>query len=179
MIDRMLGAALLKAETYEDVEADRGALPQALLIVIAVSIVGAVGNVLSPDADVVNGVIRGVVGGVVLWALWALLTWIVGATIFRTATTQADWGQLARGTGFAQTPGLLNVFAFLPVVGGLVGFVVFFWRFAAMVVAVRQCLDYTSTWRAFFVILISAIPVFILYVIVGTILGVGTVTVGN
>lgn len=170
MIDRMLGAAMLRAETYEEVEEDRGALPQALAIVIAVSIVGAVGNVLGSDADVVQGVVLGVTQGVVSWACWALMTWVVGSTILRTATTQADWGQLARGTGFAQTPGLLNVFAFLPVVGGLIPLVVFLWRFAAMVVAVRQCLDYASTWRAFFVILISFIPAVILYGIILNIL---------
>ncbi len=171
MIDRMLGAALLKVETYEEVEQDQSALPQALLIVTAVSIAGAVGNVLSPDSDVVRGVILGVVGGVVLWALWALVTWIVGSTILRIAITQADWGQLARGTGFAQTPGLLNVFTFLPVVGVFIPLVVFFWRFAAMVVAVHQCLDYISSWRAVAVILISFIPTFILYAIVAGILG--------
>ena len=48
---------------------------------------------------------------------------------------------------------------------------VFFWQWAAMVVAVRQSLDYTSTLRAFFVILIAAIPVFVINVIVFSVLG--------
>ena len=53
--------------------------------------------------------IGGLIGGIGGWALWALATWIVGATILKTEHTEADWGQLARCTGFAQTPRLLNV----------------------------------------------------------------------
>ena len=92
-------------------------------------------------------------------------------TILNTEATEADWGQLARCTGFAQTPGLLNVFIFIPVVGGLISLGAFVWTFAAMVVGVRQSLDYTSTWRAFAVILIAFIPVVILNVIVYALTG--------
>ena len=168
MISRMLGAARLNAETYEDVESDGGATIQALLIVILVTIAGFVGSLLSggDDTNVVTALIEGLVLGVAGWAIWALVTWMVGATILRTEQTEADWGQLARGTGFAQTPRILNVFLFVPYVGGFIALLTFIWSFACMVVAVRQCLDYTSTWRAFFVILISFIPVVFLYTIV-------------
>ena len=105
------------------------------------------------------------------WALWALVTWLIGATILKTETTEADWGQLARGTGFAQTPGLLNLFSFVPAVGGLISLAAFVWTFVAMVVAVRQSLDYTSTLRAFFVILIAAIPVLIMNALVFVLTG--------
>ena len=68
--------------------------------------------------------------------------------------------------------------SFIPVVGGLILLVVFIWSFVAMLIAVRQALDYTSTWRAFFVILIAAIPVIILNVIVLVIIG-GVAGVGG
>ena len=64
--------------------------------------------------------------------------------------------------GIRHTPGLLHVLYFIPIVGGLISLVAFVWTFACMVVAVRQSLDYTSTWRAFFVILLALIPVLIL-----------------
>ena len=168
MIGRMLGAARLNAETYEDVESDRGATKQALLVVIIVTIASFIGSVLSSgdDINIIRDLIVGLVLGIAGWAIWALVTWVVGATILKTEKTEADWGQLARGTGFAQTPRILNVFLFVPYVGGLIALVAFIWSFACMVVAVRQCLDYTSTLRAFFVILISFIPVVILYSIV-------------
>ena len=80
---------------------------------------------------------------------------------------------MARGTGFAQTPGILNILVFIPQVGTVITTLVFFWQWAAMVVAARQSLDYTSTLRAFFVILIAAIPVFIINVIVFWVLNIG------
>ena len=179
MIGRMLGAARLSSDTYEEVERDRGATLQALAIVVLVSIAGLVGTVLGGDEiTIVEAVIFGIVGGLVSWALWALGTWIVGSTILKTEHTEADWGQLARCTGFAQTPGLLNVLAFIPVVGGIITLVALIWRFVAMLIAVRQALDYTSTWRAFFVILISFIPVVVLNVIVLVIIG-GVAGVGG
>lgn len=172
MLARMLGAARLDSHTYEDVERDGRATLQALAIVILVTIAGVVGELLSgEEIKVVNAVIVGVIGGVVSWALWALGTYIVGSTILKTEHTEADWGQLARCTGFAQTPRLFYVLSFIPVVGGLIVLAAFIWSFVAMLVAVRQALDYTSTWRAFFVILISAIPVIVLNVIVLIIIG--------
>ena len=179
MIGRMLGAARLNSDTYEEVERDRGATLQALAIVVLVSLAGLVGTLLGGDEiKIVEAVIFGIVGGIVSWALWALGTWIVGSTILKTEHTEADWGQLARCTGFAQTPGLLNVLAFIPVVGGIITLVALIWRFVAMLIAVRQALDYTSTWRAFFVILISFIPVVVLNVIVLVIIG-GVAGVGG
>ena len=159
MLERMLGAAMLNPDTFEDVEHDRGATMQAALVVILVSLSGAVGGALSGDTSLVTGIILGVIGGVVWWALWAAGCWIVGTTILNTPDTRADWGELARGIGFAQTPGLLNVLTLIPYAGGIIGVVIFVWRFAAMLTAVRASLDYNSRWRAFFVVLIAFIPV--------------------
>ncbi len=168
MLGRMLGAARLDVGTYEEVEKDGRATIQALIVVIVVTIASVVGELLGggEDFDLVNSLVIGIIRGVVSWAVWALITWIVGVTILKTEATEADWGQLARCTGFAQTPGLLNVFSFVPAVGGLISMVAFLWTFAAMVVGVRQSLDYTSTWRAFTVNLIAFIPVVILNFIV-------------
>ena len=161
MLARMMGAARLNVETYEEVEHDRSATPQALLVVVAVAIATGVGGVLSGGTGWVDGVLFGVIRGAISWTVWALAALFVGTKLLSTAETEADWGQLARGTGFAQTPGLLNVLVFIPVVGLVLFIVTWVWQIAAMVVAVRQMLDYRSTLRAVFVILISAIPVFV------------------
>ena len=170
MLNRMLGAARLNVDTFEDVEHDRSATVQAMLVVVIVAVAGGVGGVLSEDASVVDGVLFGVIRGAVSWAVWALVALMVGATILRTKETEADWGQLARTTGFAQTPGILSVLVFIPAVGGIVALVVFIWQLAAMVIAIRQSLDYTSTLRAFFVIVIAFIPVLIINLIIFSVL---------
>ncbi len=168
MLGRMLGAAQPKAATYEEVEHDQSAMVQALLVVVIVTIATIVGQLLAStgDVDVVRALGIGVVRGVAGWALWALVIWVIGASILKTEHTEANWGQIARGTGFAQTPGILNVLVLIPAIGLLIGLVTFVWTFIATLVAVRQTLDYTSTWRAFFVILLALIPVAVLNIIV-------------
>ena len=173
MLARMLGAARLDVDTYEDVEKDKGATLQAMIVVILVAISAGVGGLLSDEGDLVRGLAFGAIRGVLSWAVWALMAWIVGTTLLKTQETEADWGQLARGTGFAQTPGLLNVFVFVPVVGGVIVFLAFLWQLVCMVVAVRQSLDYTSTLRAIFVIVIALIPVVIINAILFAVLGLG------
>ena len=176
MLARMLGAARLNVDTYEDVEKDKGATIQALIVVIIVAIAAGVGGMLSGDIDLGRGLAFGAIRGVLSWAVWALMAWLVGTTILKTQDTEANWGQLARTTGFAQTPGLLTVLVFLPAVGTVIAFLVFIWQLATMVVAVRQSLDYTSTLRAFFVILIALIPVIIINAIIFSVLRIGVQT---
>ena len=173
MFQRMLGAARLDAATFENVEHDTGATLQALLVVILASVAGGIGALLAEESTIVDALVFGVLLGIVSWAVWAFMVWIIGSTVLRTSETHANWGQLARGIGFAQTPAILNILAFLPFgIGGIISFVAFIWRVAAILVAVRQCLDYTSTLRAFFVVLVASIPVLIIYVIVALVLGV-------
>ena len=172
MLGRMLGAARLSSDTFEDVERDSGATIQALLVVVIVAIASGVGSILSGDSTLLDGLLFGVIRGIVGWVVWALVALLVGTTILKSESTEADWGQLARGTGFAQTPGLLGILLFIPVAGGIILFLSFIWQLAAMVVAVRQSLDYSSTWRAFFVILISAIPSFIVILLIYWALGI-------
>ena len=172
MLGRMLGAIRFDVDTYENVEEDRSAIWQAMAVVVIVAICSSAGLLLASEkataAELVAGIARGIGG----WALWALVTWLVGGFLLKTPDTVADWGQLARTTGFAQTPGVFNLFVFLPGVGPLIWLLVLVWQFACMVVAVRQSLDYTSTSRAFFVILISAIPWLLLFALFAEMLGI-------
>ena len=64
MLDRMLGAARLSADTYEEVERDRGATGQALIIVILVTVASIVGQMLGGESvDVVRGLAAGIIRG--------------------------------------------------------------------------------------------------------------------
>lgn len=155
MIRRMMGAARLHAQTFEEVEADSSATRQALLVVVLVALATGVGSL---EVGGVRGLIGGVVIGLVGWALWAGLTYFIGTTLFRTTETNASWGQLARTLGFAQSPGIFKVFGFIPAAGPVILFAVFVWQLAAMVVAIRQALDYTSTLRAIGVAAVGFVP---------------------
>ena len=157
MLSRMIGAALLRTATYEDVEHDPAATLQAFLVVIIASVAAGIGLFLFEGGNLVSGIGGGVARALIGWGFWALVTFLVGTTILKTPATQASWSQLARGTGFAQTPSILQIFVFIPVMGPVIGFAAFAWWLIAMVIAVRQALDYTSTLRAVGVVLIGLI----------------------
>ena len=155
MIKRMMGAAQLDTAMYEEVEADTSATRQAMAVVVLVALATGIGTFGSGGPA---GLVVGIVAGLGLWALWAWITYFVGTTLLKTAETEANWGQLARTLAFAQSPGVLKVFGFIPVLGPLVFAIASIWQLVAMVIAIRQALDYTSTWRAVGVAVIGFIP---------------------
>ena len=169
MVDRMFAAARLDVQTYEDVEVDPAATSQAAKVVLIVSIASGIG--LLGSGGGLSGLFVGVILGVVQWAVWAFITYWIGTGILRTPETHATWGQLARTTGFAQSPGVLRVLGFIPVIGGVIFFAVSIWQFVAMVVAVRQALDYESTWRAVGVVVVGFVILFVVTLIFGLIFG--------
>ena len=146
MIQRMIGAARLRPETYEEVEADKSATLQALGVVVLVALASGIGTLGGGGSIIALPV--GILVAILGWAFWAWVTYFVGTTILATSQTQADWGQLARTLGFAQSPGVLKVLGVIPGIGPVVFSVVSIWQLVAMVIAIRQALDYTSTWRA-------------------------------
>ncbi len=180
MLARMLGAARLDPHTYEEVEADSGAMPQALLLVVVISLLSGVGEFFGGKGEVLQALIYAVVRGILFWAIWAFLIYMVGGTILRTSETHANWGQVARGTAFAQTPGVLNVLTFVSHIGVFILVGVWLWQFVGVVISARQTLDYNSAMRAFFVALITVIPSWILFWIVyGVIRGAGLLATGS
>ena len=150
--ERMIGAAKLNVQTYEEVEADTSALGQAMAVVILSSL--AAGVSFSGRLQPVS-LLAGTVAAVIAWFLWAGLAYLVGTRFLPTPQTRADWGQLLRTTGFAASPGILRFLGFIPGLGWVINLVAALWMLAAFVVAVRQALDYTSTLRALGVCLIG------------------------
>ena len=77
MLARMMGAARLNVATFEDVENDKGATIQAMMVVVLVSIAGGIGGILTYG---ILGLVLGLVGGLIQWALWAMVTFLIGTT---------------------------------------------------------------------------------------------------
>ena len=72
----------------------------------------------------------------------------------------------------AQAPGLLLILGALPLLGPLVGLVVRIWLLCAMVVAVRQALDYDSTLRAVVVVVLGFFAYALAFAVVYALLGI-------
>ena len=167
MLQRMLGAAFFNAQTYEEIEADQGALGQAIGVVMLVTVCGIIGGIIGgllsgePTRGIIGGVIGGLLFGIVRWALWVTVIYLVGGKMLRTGNTQTSWGEVGRVMGFAYTPGVLAFFTFVPAIGWLFAVAAFFWTLAAAVVAVRQAMDFESTGRAIATVLIAGVIGFI------------------
>jgi hypothetical protein len=148
-IRRLIGAAMLDVATFEEVEADRSATPQALAIVVFSSLAAAIGARGSSSGAVTFASLAAA-GAIALtsWAAFALVTFEIGARILPSAETRVDVGELLRTLGFAATPGLIQIFGVFPGATVPVFALAILWALAASVVAVRQALDYTSTGRA-------------------------------
>lgn len=161
--DRVIGALRLDANTFEEVERDESATGQAMLVVVAAAVASAIGAIGGGMRMLVISLVAALIG----WVLWALITFVIGTKVLPEKDTQADLGQLLRVLGFAAAPGLLTVLGIIPFFGWIVRFVAWIWQLAAMVVAVRQALDYTTTGRAVLVCVIG----WIVYMVVGIIFG--------
>ena len=162
--DRMIGAARLEVRTYEEVEADTSATSQAMGVVLLSSLAGGIGSV-GLGAGGLGGVVAGGLGALISWGAWAFLTYVIGTRLLPEPQTRADIGEMMRTLGFAQSPGLLRIFGSIPGVGALVLAIVSIWMLVAMVIAVRQALDYTSTWRAVGVCLVGWVVAIVITVI--------------
>ena len=139
-IDRMIGAAMLREEVYEEVEHDTEATPQAALVVILGALAGGIGAISIGIGWIVFGIVTGLIG----WAVYAFLAHWIGTTWFAKEGTQADWGQLLRTLGFANSPAILLFIGILPFVGLLISLIVFVWILVTTVVAIRHALDFDT-----------------------------------
>jgi len=143
--DRIIRAAKLDVHLYEEVEADKGAMGQAMAVVILSSIAGGIGT---PAGLGLGGILIGTIAALAGWYIWAFLTYFIGTKLLPGPQTKADVGELLRTIGFSSSPGLIRVVGIIPFLRGLVFLVAGVWMLVAMVIAVRQALDYQSTSRA-------------------------------
>src|SRR5262245_1468328 len=164
LIERAIGAARLDPSTYEDVEADTGALVQAMTVVVVAAVAGGIGAANVSDTDNL-GMIGATIASLLGWFVWAFVVYLVSTRILPGPDTQADLGQLLRTTGFAASPGIVRVLGIVPGIGGLVIAVSGLWQLAAMIIAVRAALDYTSTGRAIAVCVLGFLAQTLVFVI--------------
>lgn len=150
--ERMIRAAKLDASLYEEIEADRGALGQATAVVVLASLAAGFGAFARGG---VGGFLLATIAALAGWYVWAFLTYWIGTRFLPEPQTQADYGELLRTIGFSSSPGVIRVLGVIPGLTGLVFLVASIWMLVAMVIAVRQALDYTGTLRAVGVCLIG------------------------
>ncbi len=163
---RMIRAAKLDIDLYEEVEADTTANRQALAAVFIASLAFAVGIGINnrwtdDDQNILIVVGSTLVASIIGWLIWSGLTYLIGVKIFKGPETSATYGELLRTIGFANSPAVLGFLVFIPYIGIFVDAGVSVWLIIAGVIAVRQALDF-STLRAIGTCIVSIIPYFAL-----------------
>jgi hypothetical protein len=154
LIQRAIGAARLEVPAFEEIEADRSATAQALTLVVLSSLAAGIGL----SSGVYNApVLHRVMLALLLWVFWAISTYIVGVYLMPEPQTQTDVGELLRTIGFAASPGIVRILGLVPVIGGTLYVISTVWMLVAMVIAIRQALDYKSTVRAVVVCVITGL----------------------
>lgn len=159
LVNRMVRATKLDANLYEEVEADTTASGQAFLIVILASLatgigIGITGLFKMAGVWSMLGLLISLIGLIIVWLAWSFFAYFIGTKVFKGPETSATMGELLRTIGFSISPGVLGIFVFIPVVGGIIWFGASIWVLIAGVVAVRQALDFT-TGRAIATCLVS------------------------
>jgi len=147
----MIRACKLDVSLYEEVESDKSATLQAAGVVVLSSLAAGVGALSLGASNFLMAPLLSLVS----WYVWAYIIYFIGAKLFPEPTTQADHGELLRTIGFSSAPGLIRVFGFTPELMSITFIGSAIWMLVAMIVAVRQALDYQSTWRAIGVVVIG------------------------
>ncbi|MGH7889235.1 MAG: YIP1 family protein [Thermodesulfobacteriota bacterium] len=153
LIHKMIRAAKLDIQLYEEVEKDQDATREAFLVVIVAGICSGIGTIGLEGA----GLIRGLISDVIGWLLWSGIIFLTAILLDR----RLEIGELVRCLGFAYSPHALNLLGVIPIIGFLIFIMAFLWGLATFVIAVRQVLD-CETRRAILIVILSSIPYLII-----------------
>lgn len=179
IINGMIRAVRLDKSFYEEVEHDPSYTQDALVVVILATVAGAFGSFLSAlfqghfGAAVWNLVTQ-TVTGIVSYYVWVFLVQYIGTRFFKGT---GDFGEVQRALGFAWAPRVLNIFSFIPLLGGLVGFVAWIWSIATGFIATRQALDQDDT-NAALTVVVAAIIAFFIGLLIAVVFGLMAAAIG-
>lgn len=162
--ERVVGAMSLKASTFQEIEHDTTAMGQAAGVIVLAAVSTGIGNVYYGG---VSGIVSGIIMSLIGYAVWALVVWLVGTKVMADPATKADFPETFRTIAFAAAPGVLGIVTIIPILGWLLLFVLWLWQIAAMVVAVREVLDYTDTIKAVIVVVIGWLIQLVVIAILG------------
>lgn len=144
---RFIGALVLDAGTFEDIEHDRDAAGQSVLVVVVACIAGAFAAMGLGLVDL-GGVVRAAFVVLGFWLVWAGITAALGTIAFAEDETSSDVAELLRVLGFAAAPGVFLVLAGIRPAAPAIVTMVMLWMMATSVIGIRQAFDYHGTGRA-------------------------------
>jgi hypothetical protein len=174
VFDRILRAIRLDPTVYREIAEDEGAMSQAAIIVIVVSLLSAIGSSIAADNFITTMIVSWITAIVIGWIGWAILTYFVGSTLFGGRSSIAE---MMRVLGFASAPRLLGIFGIIPCLGWIAALIGAILSFIAGFIAVRESMEFDSG-KAILTVLISWVISFAITFAVGLITAGGMAVTG-
>lgn len=164
LIQRIIRALTFDPHLFEEVEHDKKAMGQALLVMLLSSIATGLGTL---KIGGLWGLIVATLLSFTGWIVMAFLIYVIGTKLFPESHTRTTVKEVIRVLGFASAPGIFRVLAFLipSYLSALLLLIIWIWIFVAMVVATRQALDFKNTWNAIWVCVVGIIAYGLVYVL--------------
>ena len=123
---------------FPEIEQDEAATTEAAVIVLVVSLIGALGSV---GYGFRQFLLQFIISVGVGWLLWAYLTMLIGTRVFGGNAT--FWG-MARTLGYASAPGILRLLGAIPIIGWLFSLAAWVLSLILGFYAVRETLEVTT-----------------------------------
>ncbi len=168
ILKRAIRVVKLEQPVYREIARDANATKEAAVVVAVVALASGIGAL----SDSVGAVIVAVLAAFIGWVVFAAMTYFFGKNIFGAPNTQVDVESLLRTQGYAQAPGVLAFFGFIPVLGWIAAFIGGVWAIITAVVAIRETLV-IGTGRAILVGIVAAIASGLVVGTIGLIFGIG------
>ena len=160
IVSRVIRAAKLDVELYEEVQADETLTPQAVAVVIIAALAAAISGAVTAlvwfgvgPAFFQNLIVLPILT-LASYFLWAYLAYFLGRRLFKA---EATVGEVIRTLGYAHGPRVLILGAILDIIPGAGLVVVLFvlggtvWSFLTSFIAIQQALDLSNVKTAFLV----------------------------
>jgi hypothetical protein len=174
--DRIVGVLRLDPRAFRDVEQDTGANGQAAMTVFIAAIASGIGALFSRNA--LQNVIGIGISSILQWIVFSFVAYFVGASLFSSGQTSVTPGQVLRTIGFAQAPKFFAILGIIPILGWIVGLIVFVWFIAAAILALKEAFEF-DTGRAIGTGIVALIGIVLVDIVLGIVFGIGSALFGG
>jgi hypothetical protein len=150
----------LDKNLFAEVANNESLLGESLIIVLLVALVSGIGTMVNasrPILALLTELINSVLFG---WLLWSVIAYFVGTTFFGGKSSITE---MLRTIGYANSPRLLGLFAFIPCFGWIFLLLGSILSLIAGIIAIRESMEF-DTDKA----VITAVIGYILYIMGST-----------
>ncbi|MBN1375222.1 MAG: hypothetical protein JXA01_03615 [Dehalococcoidia bacterium] len=149
LLNRMTRAAGMDTSLYKETGTEEEAVAHAVMIALLCAVATGLGMGLTAPLGgagllwLLWGLVSGFFASLVGWSAWVLITHFATTTFLR-GTEEAGMTKLTIALGFANSPGILRLLIFIPMIGWFVIALTGIWTLATGAIAVKKSLGYTA-----------------------------------